>query len=187
MSISTISIVNFTTVTSTPPVDTLNGGLGDDTYSFTVGDGNDVINEAVNATSGGTADRISILAPSTGIDPETGLPMLTINALNANDNDGDTNDGDLVINYTLPTGTAQTITVAGHFDGTNAQTGVERINFNDAIYAGYLLGAEDYLISRLDPGNRDAAASTSRPRPRTTSLSASKARMTSSPAAAATT
>ncbi len=82
--------------------------------------------------------------------------MLTINALNANDNDGDTNDGDLVINYTLPTGTAQTITVAGHFDGTNAQTGVERINFNNAVYAGYLLGTEDYLISRLDPGNRNA-------------------------------
>ena len=47
-------------------VDTLNGGLGDDTYSFTLGDGNDVINEGVNATSGGSADRISILAPITG-------------------------------------------------------------------------------------------------------------------------
>ena len=35
---------------------------------------------------------------------------------------------------------AQTITVAGHFTGTNAQTGVERINFNGATYAGYLLG-----------------------------------------------
>ena len=35
------------------------------------------------ATSGGTADRISILAPSTGTDPETGLPILTITALNA--------------------------------------------------------------------------------------------------------
>ena len=45
-------------------MDTLNGGLGDDTYSFTLGDGNDVINEGVIATSGGTADRISILAPS---------------------------------------------------------------------------------------------------------------------------
>ena len=46
--------------------------------------------------------------------------------------------------------------MAGHFDGTNAQTGVERINFNGATYAGYLLGADDYLISRLDPNNRDA-------------------------------
>ena len=47
-------------------MDTLNGGLGDDTYSFGLGDGNDIINEGVNATSGGAADRISILAPSTG-------------------------------------------------------------------------------------------------------------------------
>ena len=59
-------------------MDTLNGGLGDDTYSFTLGDGNDVINEAVYATSGGTADRISILAPITGTDPLTGLPILTL-------------------------------------------------------------------------------------------------------------
>ena len=46
--------------------------------------------------------------------------------------------------------------MAGHFTGANAQTGVERINFNGATYAGYLLGADDYLISRLDPSNRDA-------------------------------
>ena len=39
--------------------ETLNGGLGDDTYSFAVGDGNDIINEGVSATSGGAADRIS--------------------------------------------------------------------------------------------------------------------------------
>ena len=31
----------------------------------------------------------------------------------------------------------QTITVTGHFTGANAQTGVERINFNGATYAGY--------------------------------------------------
>ena len=79
---------NFTNPALNTGVDTLNGGLGDDTYSFSLGDGNDVINEAVNATSGGTADRISILAPSTGTDPETGLPILTINSLNAFDNDG---------------------------------------------------------------------------------------------------
>ena len=60
-----------------------------------------------------------------------------------------------MINYTLPTGTQQTITVAGHFTGTNAQTGVERINFNGANFAGYALGADDYFISRSDPGNRD--------------------------------
>jgi Ca2+-binding RTX toxin-like protein len=130
----------------------LNGGLGDDTYTFGLGDGNDTINEAVNATSGGTADRISIL--STTIDPVTLLPVIT--ALNANDSNTGTNNGDLVISYTLPTGTTQTTTVAGHFTGTTAGTGVERINFNNATYAGYLLGTDDYLVGRLDPNNRDA-------------------------------
>ena len=76
-------------------MDTLNGGLGDDTYSFTLGDGNDTINEAVNATSGGTADRISILSPP--IDPVT---PAVITGLNANDSNTGTNNGDLVINYT---------------------------------------------------------------------------------------
>ncbi|RYE55523.1 MAG: calcium-binding protein, partial [Rhizobiaceae bacterium] len=110
--------------------------------------------EAVNATSGGTADRISILAPTTGIDPLTDLPIQTISGLNAFDNSTGTSNGDLVINYSLPDGAtsvAQTITVAGHFTGANAQTGVERINFNGAAYAGYQLGADDYLINRLDP------------------------------------
>ncbi|MBR1266089.1 hypothetical protein JQ629_01040 [Bradyrhizobium sp. AUGA SZCCT0222] len=149
-------VVNFTSVSVATGVDTLNGGLGDDTYSFSLGDGNDVINEGVSATSGGAADRISILAPSTGIDPVTGLPILTITSLNASDNNGGTQTGDLVIDYTLPTGTQQTITVAGHFTGGNAQTGVERINFNGANFAGYALGADDYLVSRSDPGNRDS-------------------------------
>ena len=141
-------VITYTTVTVNTAGDTLNGGLGDDTYSFTLGDGNDVINEAVNATSGGTADRISILAPSTGIDPLTDLPIQTITGLNANDSNTGTNNGDLVISYGLPSGAAsvtQTITVAGHFTGTTAGTGVERINFNGAQYEGYLLGAEDYL------------------------------------------
>jgi Ca2+-binding RTX toxin-like protein len=150
-----VSIDNLTINATIPGlnagVDTLNGGLGDDTYSFVLGDGNDVINEGVSATSGGAADRISIL--STTIDPVSLLPVIT--ALNASDNNTGTNNGDLAINYTLPTGAAQTITVAGHFTGTNAQTGVERINFNSATYEGYLLGPDDYLISRADPGNRD--------------------------------
>ncbi len=42
-------------------VDTLNGGVGDDTYSFTLGDGNDVINERQRRRR--PADRISILSP----------------------------------------------------------------------------------------------------------------------------
>ena len=145
-------VITRTTVTTSPAGDTLNGGLGDDTYSFTLGDGNDVINEGVSATSGGAADRISILVRASThwvIDPVTGLPVMTLTALNANDSNTATATGDLVINYGLSAGTSQTITVAGHFTGTNAQTGVERINFNGATYAGYLLGADDYLISRL--------------------------------------
>jgi Ca2+-binding RTX toxin-like protein len=132
-------------------VETLNGGLGNDTYIFDLGDGNDTINEAVNSTSGGDADRIVIR--STTIDPETLLPVLT--GLNAFDSNTGTASGDLVINYAMPSGSNQTITVAGHFTGNNAQTGVERINFSDATYEGYELGADDYLISRLDQNNRD--------------------------------
>jgi len=163
VSIDNLSIA-YTTPVANAGVDTLNGGLGDDTYAFSVGDGNDVINEAVNATSGGAADRISILAPNavdpvTGldvIDPVTGLPIPTFAALNAVDSGAGTATGDLVINYSLPTSAttsvAQTITVAGHFTGANAQTGVERINFNGGVFQGYALGAEDYLISRADTG-----------------------------------
>ena len=98
--------------------------------------------------NGGTADRISIL--STVTDPVSLLPVLT--ALNAADDNGATTTGNLLITYN----TGETIAVAGHFTGTNAQTGVERINFNSATYAGYLLGPDDYIVSRSDPGNRDA-------------------------------
>jgi Ca2+-binding RTX toxin-like protein len=148
-------------------VETLNGGLGNDTYAFAVGDGNDLVNEFVattNPTAGGTADRISIQAPNAVdalgqpiIDPVTLLPVPTIAALNAFDSNTGTQTGDLVINYSLPTGptasVAQTITVAGHFTGNNAESGVERINFNGAIFAGYALGADDYFINRSDPNN----------------------------------
>ena len=144
-------------------VETLNGGNGNDTYSFTLGDGNDIINELAN---GGTADLISILVPSQ-IDPVTGLPVLDpatdlpvrrLTSLNAADNNGGTTTGDLVITYAMENGAVtpvdQVTTVAGHFTGGNAQTGVERINFNNATYAGYLL-AGDYFVNRSDPGNRD--------------------------------
>ncbi|RZI97697.1 MAG: hypothetical protein EOP78_00030 [Variovorax sp.] len=125
--------------------DTLNGGLGNDTYVFGLADGNDTINEAVSATSGGTADRIVIQAAGT-----------VLTGLNAQDSNTGTNNGNLIVSIN-----EQTVTVAGHFNGTNAQTGVERINFNDGSYAGYLLGADDYLVSRLDPaGGRSLAAST---------------------------
>ncbi|MDL9996992.1 peroxidase family protein [Variovorax sp. J22P240] len=128
--------------------DTLNGGLGNDTYVFGLADGNDTINEPVNATSGGDADRIVIQAAGTAL---TGL--------NAQDNNTNTANGSLVVNFN-----GQSVTVAGHFTGGNAQTGVERINFNDGSFAGYLLGVDDYIISRQDPtgGSRtlDFSAST---------------------------
>ncbi|KWV56940.1 hypothetical protein AS026_32535 [Rhizobium altiplani] len=158
--------VNFTVPAVNGGVDTLNGGLGNDIYSFSLGDGNDVINEAVNATSGGTADLISILAPTTGIDPLTDEPILTLTGLNAFDDNTNSATGNLVINYTMPSGATnvtQTITVNGQYTGNNAQTGVERINFNNATYEGYLLGAADYLVNRADGGgNRtiDLTAST---------------------------
>lgn len=134
--------------------ETLNGGLGNDTYIITLGDGNDIINEGVSATSGGTADRIVIR--STAIDPLTLLPILT--GLNAFDNGGDNNDGDLVIGID-----GQQITVVNHFDADGAtqrlQQGVELINFSDATFAGYELGEDDYIISKLDDDRQDGGAS----------------------------
>ena len=123
--------------------DTMNGGLGDDTYMVGLGDApgaGDTINEPVNATSGGTADRLVIQAAGTAL---TGL--------NAFDNNGGTNNGSLVVNFN-----GQTVTVNGHFTGATAGIGIERINFDNATFGGYLLGTEDYLVSRLDPANRDA-------------------------------
>jgi Ca2+-binding RTX toxin-like protein len=128
-------------------LDILNGGLGDDTYVFNPGDGSDIINEGVSATSGGLADRVSIV--STTIDPLTLLPVLS--GLNAQDDNGGTTNGNLVINAN-----GGTITVAGHFAGGTAGTGIERINFNNATYEGYLLGPDDYIVSRADPANRNA-------------------------------
>lgn len=139
-----VSIDNL--VVSFAATEVLNGGLGDDTYVFNPGDGSDVINEQVNATSGGAADRISITSATT--DPLVG-PVLT--GLNAFDDNTGTANGNLVINAN-----GGTMTVNGQFTGNTAQTGVELINFNNATYEGYLLGAADYAINRLDPfgGNR---------------------------------
>ncbi len=146
-----VSIDNL--VVSFAVTEVLNGGLGDDTYVFNPGDGSDVINEQVNATSGGAADRISITSTTT--DPLIG-PVLT--GLNAFDDNTGTANGNLVINAN-----GGTITVNAHFTGNTAQTGVELINFNNATYEGYLLGAGDYAISRLDPtgGSRTINLTTS--------------------------
>ena len=121
---------NFTITAST--VETLNGGNGNDTYSFTLGDGNDIINELAN---GGTADLISILVPSQ-IDPVTGLPVLDpatdlpvrrLTSLNAADNNGGTTTGNLVITYAMENGAVtpvdQVTTVAGHFTGRQRPDG----------------------------------------------------------------
>jgi Ca2+-binding RTX toxin-like protein len=142
-------VITFTAVsTGAVAGDTLNGGAGNDTYSFGLGDGIDVINEA-GGVGAGTADKISILAPSTGFDVD-GLPILTINALNAFDSNTGNENGNLVINYTLPTGTQQSITVNGHYTGTAAETGIELINFNGAFFNGYQF-VGDYAVSRADP------------------------------------
>jgi Ca2+-binding RTX toxin-like protein len=144
-----------TTITNTAAGDTLNGGAGDDIYSFSLGDGTDTINEGADATPGLLGDLISIAAPTTGIDPATLLPITTLTGLNAFDNNTGTGNGGLVINYTLPNGAVnvtQMITVNNQYSAINAQNGVERINFNGAVYGGYLLGGTDYLISKADPG-----------------------------------
>lgn len=148
VSIDTLAITRTTVGSGAVAGDTLNGGAGNDTYSFGLGDGIDVINEA-GGVGAGTADKISILAPSTGFDVD-GLPILTINALNAFDSNTGNENGNLVINYTLPTGTQQSITVNGHYTGTTAETGIELINFNGAFFNGYQL-VGDYAVSRADP------------------------------------
>jgi Ca2+-binding RTX toxin-like protein len=116
--------------------DTLNGGPGNDTYSIALGDGDDTINEGDNE---GSADRILIQT--------AGAALVGLNAF---DNDGDTEDGELVIQFN-----GQTVTVNGHFNGPNEERGVELINFGGATFEGFALGTEDYAVSRLDPANRD--------------------------------
>jgi Ca2+-binding RTX toxin-like protein len=147
---SDVVVIDNLSVTFGAQAETLNGGLGDDTYSFTLGDGSDTINELAGE---GAADKISILSTS-ALDPVLLVPVLS--SLDAFDSNTGTQTGDLVINYAFPTGTVQTTTVANHYAGTNAQTGGELINFNGAAVYGYLLGAADYFISRADPANRDA-------------------------------
>ena len=121
--------------------DALLGGLGNDTYNVRPGDGNDTITELDN---GGTLDRLVIQTGST-----EDLPV-ALTALNAGDNDTGTANGDLVL-----TVNTQTVTVINHFDGGNAQRGIERINFTGATFNGYLLGSEDYIVSRADPTGGD--------------------------------
>ena len=66
------------------------------------------------------------------------------------DNNTGVQNGNLLINYDT-----QQITVNGHYNGADAQTGVERINFNGATFHGYALTG-DYFINRSDPNNRDS-------------------------------
>ncbi|WP_274426883.1 peroxidase family protein [Chelativorans sp. YIM 93263] len=114
--------------------DTMNGGAGDDTYIFGTADGSDIVGEAPD---GGVADRIVIEADGG-----------QLGSLNAYDDDIGSDSGDLVVEID-----GQQITVEGHFEGTNSETGIERINFNGATLAGYELGNEDYFVSKADPGD----------------------------------
>ncbi len=100
--------------------DTLNGGLGNDTYGFALGDGNDVINEV-----GGT-DRITI-AQGTVANPLAALTAVR----QAN--------GDMTLGYN-----GQTVTVVDEFDNANAA--VEFVNFSNNVYGGTVL-AGDYAVS----------------------------------------
>lgn len=118
--------------------DILNGGTGNDTYVFGLADGNDTINEA---SGNGAADRIVIATRGEALQSLTGVDSAAGQA-----------SGDLVIGYN-----GNQISVAGHFSGTNAQTGVELINFDGGSIGGYDLGREDYLISRSDPNNNTRA------------------------------
>ena len=145
-------------------VETLNGGNGNDTYSFTLGDGNDVINELANE---GTADRISILVPHR-LDPVTGSAGHRSGNRPA-DTDADLArmlptttaarpNGDLVITYAMENGADtpvdQITTVAGHFTGPMPRPASSG-STSTVRPMPAICSAGDYFISRSDPGNRD--------------------------------
>jgi len=111
--------------------DTLQGGTGNDTYVMSMSDGADRIIEGAGE---GAQDRIVLQTGGQALD-----------GLSAQDSHGAGGQGDLVIDYN-----GQKITVVGHYDGVNAQTGVEFINFEGGSIAGHALGGEDYRISRAD-------------------------------------
>ena len=125
--------INNLQIAFSGPTETLNGGAGDDIYSFALADGTDVINE----TSGN--DRISI---ATSVLTNLALNEITTGA--GNDN--------LAIVATSGTSTLQ-VTVADHFDA--AGEAVELINFNGSTFNNYLLDG-DYVISTDDTGERTA-------------------------------
>ena len=107
---------------------------------------------------------------------------MALTALSAADNNGATNNGGLVVNVN-----DQTITVANHFTGTNAQTGIERINFTGATSEGYCSASRTTSSAGPIRVTATAAASISPRRRPTTSSPARTAPTMTSPAAAATT
>ena len=164
-----------------------------------LGDGNDVINELA---LGGTADRISIQAPNAVdaagqpiIDPVTLLPVPTITALNAFDSNTGTNNGDLVINYSLPTGAtasvAQTITVAGPLHRyQSGQSDRCRAHQLQRCHLRRLSARRGRLLHqplRSEQQPRRQRLDRRRANAHRTSLPAKTAPMTSSPAAVSTT
>jgi Ca2+-binding RTX toxin-like protein len=128
-----VSIDNL--VVSFASAEILNGGAGDDIYSFALADGTDIINE----TSGN--DRISI---ASSVLTNIALNEITTGA--GNDN--------LVLVATSGTSTLQ-VTVTDHFDA--AGEAVDLINFNGSTFEGYVLTG-DYALSTDDTGDRTAAA-----------------------------
>lgn len=111
--------------------DELQGGTGNDTYVMSMAAGADRITEGVGE---GAQDRILLQTGGQALD-----------GFSAQDSHGAGGQGDLVIDYK-----GQKITVVGHYDGVNAQTGVEFINFEGGSIAGHALGGADYRISRAD-------------------------------------
>lgn len=111
--------------------DTLDGGTGNDTYVMSMADGMDTITEGGGE---GAQDRIILQTRGQALD-----------GFSAHDSHAAGGRGDLVIDFN-----GQMITVAGHYTGGNAQTGVELINFEGGSIAGYNLGQADYRISRSD-------------------------------------
>ena len=91
-----------------------------------------------------------------------------------------TNNGSLVINFN-----GQTVTVNGHFTGRR-QTGVERINFNDGTFEGYLLERTTISSAGRSEQPRRGGVNLSARR-QTTSVVGETGVNDTSPAAAATT
>ncbi len=131
----------LTLFNSTVP-DFLIGGRGDDslngtdsydaTYIFRPGDGNDIIND--------TSSYSHLVVLDTAGAAFTNLSFY--------DDNPASNTGNLVITYGSGGGSGQ-VTITDQFTN-NGVSGVDRINFNGASFAGYHLGFDEYDLSHDD-------------------------------------